>query len=203
MIEDTNEGKTFSCTHENTNESGICDKCLGKEDTQFNCEECDLLECTCFCKCGLPHGYCVCGFSEKDFITAEDFEKQNKCCDDPHNPEIVHCANPCYPRKITGTELKQEEQAELSVFWQAIASHLPKSFEREAFGEDKILQAFKAVYPEMRRFLNIKFNLQLIEIEKKVNKIYFEKYAHFNREYNNTDQFRDFVLQAIKDVRDE
>lgn len=31
MIEDTFEGKTFSCTHENINESGICDKCLGKD----------------------------------------------------------------------------------------------------------------------------------------------------------------------------
>lgn len=31
------------------------------------CEVCDLFECTCFCKCGLPHDQCVCGFTEDDF----------------------------------------------------------------------------------------------------------------------------------------
>lgn len=34
MIEDTFDGKTNYCTHKNTNESGICDNCLGKPNPQ-------------------------------------------------------------------------------------------------------------------------------------------------------------------------
>lgn len=34
MNEDTFDGKTNYCIHENTNESGICDNCLGKPNTQ-------------------------------------------------------------------------------------------------------------------------------------------------------------------------
>ena len=34
MNEDTFDGKTNYCIHENTNESGICDNCLVKPNTQ-------------------------------------------------------------------------------------------------------------------------------------------------------------------------
>lgn len=32
-------------------------------------------------------------------------ELKAKCCDDPYNPKIVHCANPCYPMK-ENTDMK-------------------------------------------------------------------------------------------------
>lgn len=37
------------------------------QEEKHHCEVCDSFECTCSCKCGLPHDQCVCGFTKKDF----------------------------------------------------------------------------------------------------------------------------------------
>ena len=42
------------------------------------CEVCDLFECTCFCKCGLPHDQCVCGWKEEDFKLSQPNEQWEK-----------------------------------------------------------------------------------------------------------------------------
>lgn len=39
MFKEMPEGETHSCSHENTNESGVCDKCLGVEDKQEEWEK--------------------------------------------------------------------------------------------------------------------------------------------------------------------
>lgn len=44
-------------------------------------------------------------------------------------------------------------KAELAVFWDEIAQHLPKSIERSALGDEKIFDAFATAYPNMRQHL--------------------------------------------------
>ena len=42
------------------------------------CEKCEgIQECTCFCKCGLPHLECVCGWTKEDFITEAEKIKRD------------------------------------------------------------------------------------------------------------------------------
>ena len=36
-----------------------------KKETRYPCEICDLLECTCWCKCWLPHHECMCEYDEE------------------------------------------------------------------------------------------------------------------------------------------
>lgn len=48
---------------------------------------------------------------------------------------------------------KTIEESEISVFWNEIAKHLPKSVEREALGDEKIYTAFRAAYPKMRKHI--------------------------------------------------
>jgi len=45
------------------------------------------------------------------------------------------------------------EKAELAVFWDEIAQHLPKSIERSALGDEKIFRAFATAYPKMKKHL--------------------------------------------------
>ena len=45
------------------------------------------------------------------------------------------------------------EKAELAVFWDEIAQHLPKCMERNALGDEKIFQAFATAYPKMKKHL--------------------------------------------------
>ena len=45
------------------------------------------------------------------------------------------------------------EKAELAVFWDEIAQHLPKSIERSALGDEKIFCAFATAYPKMKKHL--------------------------------------------------
>ena len=44
-------------------------------------------------------------------------------------------------------------QSELAVFWDEIASSLPKSMERSALGDEKVFKAFASAYPKMRDHL--------------------------------------------------
>jgi hypothetical protein len=50
---------------------------------KYRCEVCDLFECTCFCKCGLPHDQCVCGFTPEDFKVPchKPSVEISKCCE--------------------------------------------------------------------------------------------------------------------------
>lgn len=34
---------------------------------ELRCENCDLFDCNCFCKCGLSYDCCVCEFSVDDW----------------------------------------------------------------------------------------------------------------------------------------
>lgn len=45
---------------------------------------------------------------------------------------------------------KEKLESELAIFWDKIASYLPKSIERSALGDDKIFTAFKQAYIEFR-----------------------------------------------------
>ena len=55
----------------NMNKFGGCNFCSPTEPKKtvekYRCEVCDAFECNCFCKCGLPHDQCVCGFKPEDF----------------------------------------------------------------------------------------------------------------------------------------
>lgn len=67
-------------------------------------------------------------------------------------------------------------ESEITVFWDEMSKHLPKSMEREALGDEKIFVAFKAIYPKIRAF-------HLSQIEAKVlgvieeNKKTIEKFS--------------------------
>ena len=45
------------------------------------------------------------------------------------------------------------EKAELAVFWDEMAQHLPKSIERSALGDEKIFRAFATAYPKIKKHL--------------------------------------------------
>ena len=45
---------------------------------------------------------------------------------------------------------KEKLESELAIFWDKIASYLPKSIERSSLGDDKIFTAFKQAYIEFR-----------------------------------------------------
>ena len=45
------------------------------------------------------------------------------------------------------------DKAELAVFWDEIAQHLPKSIERGALGDEKIYRAFATAYPKIKKHL--------------------------------------------------
>ncbi len=48
---------------------------------------------------------------------------------------------------------KSIEFAEVAIFWNEIESFLPKSFEREALGDNAIFIAFRATYPKIRNYI--------------------------------------------------
>lgn len=54
-------------------------------------------------------------------------------------------------------------EAELSIFWQEIAQHLPKTLEREALGDHKIFNAFAIAYKKMKPILLSSYNKQLLD----------------------------------------
>lgn len=46
MFKETPEGQTNSCEHETTNESGICNRCLGKDtNCHYEDRKCQVLSC--------------------------------------------------------------------------------------------------------------------------------------------------------------
>jgi len=48
---------------------------------------------------------------------------------------------------------REKNENEVSVFWDLISSHLPKSVERSALGDEKIFLAFKAAYPSIKNYI--------------------------------------------------
>lgn len=54
-------------------------------------------------------------------------------------------------------------EAELSIFWQEISQHLPKTLEREALGDHKIFNAFAIAYKKMKPILLSSYNKQLLD----------------------------------------
>jgi len=52
------------------------------------------------------------------------YPAEEKCCDDPYNPKIVHCANPCHPiqNSIKQAPIVQDWREELEEIWK-----IPKS----------------------------------------------------------------------------
>lgn len=62
-----------------------------------------------------------------------------------------------------GTE-KDKTNSEVAVFWDEMASFLPKSLEREALGDEKIFRAFRVVYPKIKEHF---FHQIIKELEEK------------------------------------
>lgn len=58
---------------------------------------------------------------------------------------------------IEGQREEDILNAEMAIFWNRISNALPKSIERSALGDEKIHNAFKSVYPEMKKIILIKF----------------------------------------------
>lgn len=61
---------------------------------------------------------------------------------------------------------EQRNKAEVAVFWDEIASGLPKSIERSALGDEKICRAFAMAYPKIKQALLKQFIDELIEFEE-------------------------------------
>lgn len=63
-------------------------------------------------------------------------------------------------------------EREIAVFWDEMASFLPKSLEREALGDEKIFRAFRAVYPKIKEhfFYEIYKELEEEYIQQKLKK---------------------------------
>jgi hypothetical protein len=55
------------------------------------------------------------------------------------------------------------EESEIAVFWDQMASFLPKSIERSALGDEKICNAFRAMYPKMKAYLLDQQSAQIVE----------------------------------------
>jgi hypothetical protein len=49
--------------------NSVASVCVENNNTRTTpCEICDMIEdCSCWCKCGLPHEQCICGFKPEDF----------------------------------------------------------------------------------------------------------------------------------------
>ena len=62
------------------------------------------------------------------------------------------------------------EKAELAVFWDEIAQHLPKCMERNALGDEKIFHAFATAYPKIKKHLLSSRDTHWKEREKEVLK---------------------------------
>lgn len=60
---------------------------------------------------------------------------------------------------------EQRNKAEVAVFWDEIASGLPKSIERSALGDEKICRAFAMAYPKIKQALLKQFIDELIKVQ--------------------------------------
>lgn len=52
---------------------------------------------------------------------------------------------------------EQKKESELAVFWEEIASNLPKSREMSALGHEKVFLAFKSAYPKIKGLIYLQF----------------------------------------------
>lgn len=64
---------------------------------------------------------------------------------------------------MTTQENEWREESEIAVFWDEMASFLPKSIERSALGDEKICNAFRAMYPKMKAHLLDQHSAHLVE----------------------------------------
>lgn len=69
--EECNFCRTSKCGNRNENCYCPCHSPVLEEE-KSRCDVCDLFECNCFCKCGLPHDQCVCGWTDKDFVKPQE-----------------------------------------------------------------------------------------------------------------------------------
>lgn len=91
-------------------------------------------------------------------------------------------------------------EAELSIFWQEIAQHLPKTLEREALGDHKIFNAFAIAYKKMKPILLSSYNKQLLDgVEGEVKELPTESvYDHEGDYYYGTTRKKDVLLTVNK-----
>jgi len=58
---------------------------------------------------------------------------------------------------------KERTDSELAIFWNEIATYLPKSYERSALGDEKIFIAFKQAYPQLKKHIQISLIKIIVE----------------------------------------
>ena len=103
---------------------------------------------------------------------------------------------------------EERNESELAVFWDKMASYLPKSIERSALGDEKIFIAFKATYPEIKKHIQIsliKMIVEMVESEKEEeHKAYdcenFESCAMFTRHTRSYNQALDTISSKLKSI---
>ena len=98
------------------------------------------------------------------------------------------------------------EESEIAVFWDEMASFLPKSIERSALGDEKICNAFRAMYPKMKAHLLNLHSAHLVEriSELKVKHLIDEngkEYCDLPHEYCDTCEHNQALDQAIDIVK--
>jgi len=70
---------------------------------------------------------------------------------------------------------KERTDSELAIFWNEIATYLPKSYERNALGDEKIFIAFKQAYPQLKKHIQISLIKMIVEIVENTDE-YVEAY---------------------------